>query len=386
MRFQAARAFIAHTGRPRQRARTLSSVPSSLDKSHREPGLRAATRVLTQRSQHMRGTARDVDSAVGNLPRMCRGPSEVFCVEKVTSKRARHTRVRTHVHSAIIIGNAVKNLDAHAYQAQIAAAALEKGAICTTMFIGRKCCKILCCFGVAQFVYGIIYTAYTKQQANELALDPRPSSIAHQKNELKTFSFPEHDILPHHQYLKSLDEIKNATWVTDIYVYLQSLDKTISSHVNSVFGDFKHRTLVLNWVVAATLKLEVPLHNVLVLSLQQQLCDFLANSNLIKQEIKTTCIAVPVDTILSSKGDDLWRAGMMIRPIILRLINYWGYDVATYDTDAVPLKNPQELYQQHYTQDILSSSNNWPKYPAELWGFTLCAGAILYRSSVATGM
>ena len=76
---------------------------------------------------------------------------------------------------------------------------------------------------------------------------------------------------------------------------------------------------------------------------------------------------------------------MMIRSIILRLINYWGYDVATYDSDAVVLKNPQTLF-DNYTHDILSSASTYPEAAAKVWGFTLCAGAILYRASSATGL
>ena len=199
-------------------------------------------------------------------------------------------------------------------------------------------------------------------------------------------SFPEQNALPHHEYLKSSDELKNTTWVADLHHYLMTLNRNVTPHVNLVFADYKHRILVVNWVVAATLKVKPPLHNVLVLSLDQLLCNFLASSMLyMNHPPDITCIAAPVDTMLSSKGDNLWRASMMIRPIILRLINYWGFDVATYDSDAVVLKNPQTLFEK-YTHDILSSASMWPDSQAIPWGFTLCAGAILYRATSATGI
>ena len=213
----------------------------------------------------------------------------------------------------------------------------------------------------------------------------RPRTVLQKQK--RVLSFPEHKTLPHHEYLKSSEEFKNATWVIDLYDYLQTtVNRNVSPHVNLVFADYKHRALVANWVVATKIKLRPPLHNVLVLSLDQLLCSYLANSMLyMSHPPDVACIAAPVDTILSSKGDNKWKASMMIRPIILRLINYWGYDVATYDSDAVVLKNPRELYKR-YTQDILSSASYWPDYQSEPWGFTVCAGAIFYRASPGTGM
>ena len=198
-------------------------------------------------------------------------------------------------------------------------------------------------------------------------------------------SFPEHNALPHHKYLKSSDELKNTTWVADLHHYLMTLNRNVSPHVNLVFADYKHRMLVVNWVVAATLKVKPPLHNVLVLSLDQLLCDYLANAAYMTYPLNMTCIAAPLTTILSSKGRESWKTSMMIRSIILRLINYWGYDVATYDSDAVVLKNPQTLF-EYYTHDILSSASTYPESAAKVWGFTLCAGAILYRATSATGL
>ena len=211
-----------------------------------------------------------------------------------------------------------------------------------------------------------------------------PQVTSPQQKRYRT-SFPEHNALPHHEYLKGSEELKNTTWVADLHDYLMTLNRNVSPHVNLVFADYKHRMLVANWVVAATLKVKPPLHNVLVLSLDKLLCDYLANTAYMTYPLNMTCIATPLSTILYSKGRESWTTSMMIRSIILRLINYWGYDVATYDSDAVVLKNPQTLF-DNYTHDILSSASWWPDSQAKPWGFTLCAGAILYRASSATGL
>ena len=196
--------------------------------------------------------------------------------------------------------------------------------------------------------------------------------------------FPEYETLPYHMYLQSVEELQNATWVVILHDFVLTLDKSVSPHVNLVFSDYKHRMLVLNWIVAATVKLKPPLQNVLVVSLQRPLCDFLANSTYLTDTPKITCIIVPLDKVVSLKGGDSWVAAVMVRPVVIRLMNYWGYDVTNYDSDAVVLKNPQEVYERN-PQDIVSSATAWPDFQAKPWGFTLCSGVILYRASPGTG-
>ena len=259
----------------------------------------------------------------------------------------------------------------------------------------RKCATII--FLSFTLVYLVAYglEKWSTQQAELTAvIDVRPPSLAGLATsgsrmilpkQKRFLLFPDHDTLPHHEYLKSSEELKNTTWVADLHHYLMTLNRNVTPHVNLVFADYKHRMLVVNWVVAATLKVKPPLHNVLVLSLDQLLCDYLANAAYMTYPLNMTCIAAPLTTILSSKGRESWKTSMMIRSIILRLINYWGYDVATYDSDAVVLKNPQTLF-DNYTHDILSSASTYPESAAKVWGFTLCAGAILYRATSATGI
>ena len=274
----------------------------------------------------------------------------------------------------------------------------------------RKCAKTVLCFSVAAAVLLVVQGLLGQRQRptdrNGGGDDP-PAALAQLsptitpstdpdlsyglkvslQKQRRHVSFPEPDTLPYRKWRKSTeDRDTTQTWAVALRDYLSMLDKDISPHVNLVLGDYKHRMLVLNWVVAAAVKLEPPLHNILVISLQQGLCDFLANSTYISHLSNITCIVVPVDTIFSSKSnDDGWLKSLMVRPVVLRLINYWGYDVATYDSDAVVLKNPQELYKRH-PHDILSSANIWPEYQAKPWGFTLCAGVMVLRASSATGI
>ena len=193
-------------------------------------------------------------------------------------------------------------------------------------------------------------------------------------------SIPEYDVMPFAAHLKCREDLQKAQWVAKLYNFLQTLNKSVSSHVNVVFGDYNHRRLVLNWITSALTILQPPLHNVMILSLDHLLCNFLMSRSL-----PLTCIAVPVDSILTINASDKWILGLMARFPVLRLINYWGYDVAAYDSDAVLLHNPQTLYAERPSTNVFSGAGTYPINVSKQWGFTLCAGTVMLRVSPAVG-
>ena len=189
------------------------------------------------------------------------------------------------------------------------------------------------------------------------------------------------ETLPYTRALKRIDEIQKALWITHLYQFLQSLNKSISPQVNMVFGDSDHMELVLNWIIAAHVRLDPPLHNIMVLSVDQPLCDFLASKTL-----PVTCIAVPPESLLNSPSrDKSYGRGIKCRFVVLRIINYWGYDVASYDSDAVLLRNPQFLYDSNPDVKLFAGSGTYPNPISDQWGFSLCAGVLLLRSHNSTG-
>jgi hypothetical protein len=127
---------------------------------------------------------------------------------------------------------------------------------------------------------------------------------------------------------------EDEEWVFELHNYLSTLNKSVSPHVNMVFGDYKHSRLVLNWITASVNVIQPPLHNVLVLPLDNQLCDLIASRTL-----PVACVAVAGNTLFDDgPPSDQWIKGLKVRHVILRVMNYWGYDVASYDSDAVLLK------------------------------------------------
>ena len=187
--------------------------------------------------------------------------------------------------------------------------------------------------------------------------------------------------MPFPEYIKSREELQKSECVSELYNFLLSLDKSVSPHVNMVFGDSQHTNLVLNWIIAALLRLQPPLHNVMVISLDRLLCD-----TLVAMKLPLTCIVVSVECIFAwSNQHDNWGKRMKVRQPVLRLINYWGYDVAAYDSDAVLLRNPQPLYDERPHVSVLASSGTYPDDLFRKWGFTLCAGTLILRASPSIG-
>ena len=187
--------------------------------------------------------------------------------------------------------------------------------------------------------------------------------------------------LPYAEDMKKIDDIQRAMWTTHLYQFLQSLNKSISPQVNMVFGDSDHLELVLNWIIAAHVRLNPPLHNILVLSVDQPLCDFLESKQLL-----ITCIAVPLKSFLKSYEHKSWDQGIKCRALVLRIINFWGYDVASYDSDAVLLRNPQPLYDSNPDVKLFAGSGTYPSAISNQWGFSLCFCVLLLRSHPSIGM
>ena len=196
---------------------------------------------------------------------------------------------------------------------------------------------------------------------------------------------PKYDIMPLVKYIKNREELQNTEWVSLLYNFLRTLDRSVSPHVNVVFGDSNHSRLLENWITAAMIRLKPPLHNLMVLSLDYSLCN-----QLLSRKIPHTCIPVPPQSLIVAHPNGTnttWSSAMMIRQIVLRLINYWGYDVASYDSDAVLLHNPQVLYDaQPYVDVFSASSKGFPWSLSAKWGFNLCGGILMLRASPEVGV
>ena len=185
--------------------------------------------------------------------------------------------------------------------------------------------------------------------------------------------------LPYKGVTRSVDEILVAPWIVEIQRYLMSLT---SRHVSLCIADSRYMEAVVNWLVSALVNIKPPLENVLVISLDLQLHQFLQKRGL-------GSVFMDPDTILKSnlklpsKNSHIW----ITRVVLFRLINHWGYTVATYDSDAVLIKNPQPLFTKLESSDIIGTADIYPFDLHRQWQSpTMSMGMALFRASERIGM
>ena len=189
------------------------------------------------------------------------------------------------------------------------------------------------------------------------------------------FSFP----LP--QYTNPLPTILRSEWVHSLKEYLSTLE-TGSKQVSVVTANWEHEVVLLNWLISAFLVASPPVENVLVLSLSRKLYEMLKSKNI-------PVIFIDPTTIIRSSATHFIRTAFsqvhIVRLSLFRLLNHWGYNVVMYDSDAIPLKNPQQLFNKYPTASLIGSAGKGPESINSLWGRTICTGVLLLRSSSVMG-
>ena len=165
------------------------------------------------------------------------------------------------------------------------------------------------------------------------------------------------------------------TWLEELKSYLASISpmRTITITVANQF----YEANLLNWLVSANLVADPPLQHYIVIAFSQS----------IHQLLSKRCIPVVMVPLTSVVWG--WSPGIakvwMCRLALIHLLNHWGYNVVHYDADAVILKNPKPLFDKFQEYDIVGS---WGKLSIELknmWGFAICMGAVLFRSTANVG-
>lgn len=180
-----------------------------------------------------------------------------------------------------------------------------------------------------------------------------------------------------------VEQLLEQTWILELRQMLQQLPPGLAP-ISIVTADYKFRDVLLNWLVASKTQANPPLTHVIVISLDQPLCELLKRR-------KINCIFVaPSDyltpaAIASLSRHIVFSEVMVLRLTVMRLINHWGYDVANYDTDAIVIKSPEPLYLRHADSHMIGSYGHQPGELSRVWGTTVCFGAFMTRSSNYTG-
>ena len=191
------------------------------------------------------------------------------------------------------------------------------------------------------------------------------------KGELKYLPFPM-TTLPPSQLLKQ-------SWVESLKQILSEIPQEDSSPVHIVGGNSAYQDLVLNWLIVSQVRTTPPVRNVIVLSLDRPLCDLLN-----AREI--ACVHVAETAFLRLELEEPFQMILVLRQTAIRLLNYWGYDAANLDADALVLKNLEPLYEKFSDYDMVAGRGTFPFLLGHKWGYTMCGGTFMIRSTPNTGM
>ncbi|XP_064402116.1 uncharacterized protein LOC135347920 [Halichondria panicea] len=184
---------------------------------------------------------------------------------------------------------------------------------------------------------------------------------------------------------KSVSSVLIQPWFQELKTIL--LDSIPRSPIVLVATDNNFKMPLLNWLLSATVRQEQPVTNILVLTYSASFCDFVNSKN-----FSCKCLAIPPETLTAKElFEDEKYTGfyqlLIIRVVVMRLLNYWGYDVANFDSDAILLKNPIPLFysEDYATSDVIGTFGG--KLPGALhskWGVVVCMGAIFLKSTKQT--
>lgn len=181
----------------------------------------------------------------------------------------------------------------------------------------------------------------------------------------------------------------------DGMIDVQKLSTTGWIHrLTTVLGKIKHKTVyllacdynaypsLLNWLVSAYVNTEISLDQIIVLSLDEMVYRILIERDISTIYIRTDDF-IRYHYFLSWKIDQ-FQFQTMIKLAVGRLISHWGYEVAMFDVDAIPLKDMEGLYKTYSRSDIISSHSLSKSDCCGKW--TLSLGFAVFRSNRMVGM
>ncbi len=170
--------------------------------------------------------------------------------------------------------------------------------------------------------------------------------------------------------LKDVKKIASTRWVQVLASIMAKWP--MNRTVIVVSGNTEFQQPLLNWMVSAVFKANISLDRILILAADEMLYNLL-------QERSIGSIFVPPTSLYASKSITLSTHRLITysRFAVVRLLNHWGFTVAHYDSDALILRDTQQIFENYPLSSIVASRGAGRR--------TLCAGAILFRSNRLMG-
>ena len=212
---------------------------------------------------------------------------------------------------------------------------------------------------------------------------PKSFDLIPKYNQLIT---PETELVfPYPNITRSPREMLNSPWATELKAKLDAAK--IGKQLTYVTVSMNYFPVLINWLIYAKINAMPILENLLVVCMDKPSHEVLNRKGILSQMVSINDI---IYSIKDMDGSGIFSARVITRLTVLRLLNYWGYDVLIMDIDALLINNIQPVLDHFHESDIIMSTANAknciPSASRKLWGFCLCIGLLLIRGNANTGM
>lgn len=182
---------------------------------------------------------------------------------------------------------------------------------------------------------------------------------------------------PQPTFSKPTTELLGSGWVTELQELLRSAH---GNTITVVTSTAEHTDVLLNWLIAAYTRIDHPLRDVMIISMDANLHNLLVARNL-------PSLYVHKDMVVSPTADvpRVFSQVHVVRLAVVRLMNHYGYTVINYDCDAIPLRNPQPIFDAYNDTDLIGTFGKGPNILYEKWGVTLNTGVMVIRATPNIG-
>ena len=200
---------------------------------------------------------------------------------------------------------------------------------------------------------------------------------------ITTLTTPSQVLFPYPKITRQPHEILNLPWATNMKAKLKAAK--VGKQLTFVTASLDYLPILINWLIYTQLNALPLMDNLLVVCLDQDCHEILSRKGILSQFVQVN------DIIYSIKDMDLQKifsSRVITRLTVLRLLNYWGYDVLVIDVDALLINNIQPIFDHFSDSDIIMSTavgKCIPEAARNAWGFCLCIGFVLIRSNSNTG-
>ena len=186
-------------------------------------------------------------------------------------------------------------------------------------------------------------------------------------------SYDHLSVIPDYTLPMSVDTL----WVRDLRDEVKQLT---GRQVTLLVSDRNYLDVLVNWLAQSILYASQSVDSILIIAFDTYTYRALQHKGFHSVYIQPQ--AVINSKPIPRKKSYIW----ITRLTVIRLLNYWKYNVLVIDSDAVMMRNIQPVLDRFNTSDIITSGGYFPPKLSDKWNApTICMGVILIKSSPATG-